>query len=138
LSSFLQIFFVFVFMTTLVFADEFRDVKKISLKKDVQKKILVKYDAYERLLTFRWTLYANGGLVVFRSYDKIVGQNVLYLGNKNSGFRQLLKSKGADHYRVPYLLVKFKAFNYEKNEAEFELLLSDNKMQVELEELTKR
>jgi len=138
LRVFLQLFVLLIFFSSAIFADTFRDIKKISLKKDEQKKFLVKYDSYERLFKFRWTLYTNDGLVIFRSYDKIVGQNILSLGNKNSSFRVELKARGADYYNVPYMLVKFKEFNYETNEAEFELFLSDRKMQVEIKELKNR
>ena len=138
LRVFLQFFIVLILFSSTIFADAFRDMQKISLKKDEQKKFLVKYDSYERLFKFRWTLYTNEGLIVFRSYDKIVGQNILSLGHKSSSFRVELKARGADYYNVPYMLVKFKEFNYETNEAEFELLLSDKKMQVEIEELKNR
>ncbi len=138
MKSFFQVFLLLALFATTIFADEFREIRKISLKKDEQKKILVKYDSYERVLKFRWTLYVNEGLVVFRSYDRVVGQNILYLGDRSSSFRVELKTRGADYFSVPYILVKFKKFNYEKNEAEFELLLSDKKMQIEMQELQNR
>lgn len=125
------------FFISTIFAGEFRDIKEISLKKDEQKKILVKYDLNERLFKFRWTLYKNGGLVIHRSYDKEVAQNILYLRHKNQSFRLELKSRGADFYNVPYVLVKFKEFDYEKKEAKFKLMLSDEKMQIELHDLKK-
>ena len=46
-----------------------------------------------------------------------------------------LKPRGADFYNVPYLLVKFKKFDYEKNEASFEVFLSDTKNKIMLEYL---
>ncbi|MDY0117739.1 MAG: hypothetical protein RBR59_09195 [Sulfurimonadaceae bacterium] len=103
---------------------------EISLKKDEYKKILVKYGRTEKLFKMRWTLYHNGGLVVLRSYDQIVAQNVLSLQHKNQSFRVELKPRGANILNVPYFLVKFKAFDFEKNEALFELYLSDKQMVV--------
>ena len=135
MKAVLQVFITLILLINFSFANEYRDMKKISLKKDEQKKILVKYDSYERLFKFRWTLYKNGGLVIFRSYDRKVAQNILYLNGKNQSFRVELKARGADFYQVPYILVKFKEFDYEKNEAKFELFLSDKKMQIELQEL---
>ncbi|OIP53206.1 MAG: hypothetical protein AUK54_09605 [Helicobacteraceae bacterium CG2_30_36_10] len=119
-----------LFFSTLLFANEFRDIKLIKLKKDEQKKILVKYDEKGKLFKFRWTLYKNGGLVIFRSYDRVVAQNILYLRNKNRSFMFNLKPKGARFYNVPYVLVKFKEFNYETGEALFELFLSDKNKQI--------
>lgn len=135
MRNFLQVFTLLLFSFSFIFANDFREIKKISLKKDEQKKILVKYNDKKRLFKFRWTLYKNGGLVVFRSYDKIVAQNVLYLRHKNQSFRFNLKTKGTDFYNVPYMLVKFKEFDSNTNEAKFELMLSDTKMQIELEDL---
>ena len=109
-------------------ANQYADNMQISLQKDEQKKILVKYGATEKLFTMRWTLYHNGGLVLLRSYDKVVAQNVLYLQHKNQSFRVPLKPSGASVSNVPYLLVQFKAFDFEKEEALFELFLSDKEM----------
>jgi len=135
LSLFIKILILVLFVSISVFANDFRDIKKISLKKDEQTKILVKYDSIEKLFKFRWTLYANGGLVIHRSYDKIVAQNILFLRHKNQSFRLELKPRGADFYNVPYVLIKFKKFDYEKNEANFELFLSDEKSQIDLQYL---
>lgn len=124
-----------MFNSSWLVANQFADIKVIKLKKDEQKKILVKYDTKEKLFKFSWTLYVNSGLVIFRSYDKIVSQNILYLRNKNQSFKFDLKPKGADFYNVPYMLVKFKEFNYETDEAVFELFLSDKNMQISLKYL---
>lgn len=126
-----------LFSFSFIFANNFTQIKEISLKKDEPKKILVKYADKEKLLEFRWTLYVNGGLVIFRSYDRIVAQNVLYLREKNQSFRVELKPMGEDSYNVAYVLVRFKEFDSEKGEAIFELLLSDRKKQILLEELKK-
>ncbi len=135
MKIFLQVLTILFFSFGFIFANDFREIEKMSLKKDEQKKILVKYNDKKKLFKFRWTLYKNGGLVIFRSYDKIVAQNVLYLRHQNQSFRFDLKTKGADSYNVPYILVKFKEFDHETNEADFELMLSDKKMQIELEYL---
>jgi len=135
LKVILQVFFLLTLSFSVVYADEFRDITTISLKKDEQKKILVKYDDITKLFKFRWTLYKNEGLVIHRSYDRIVAQNILYLRHKNQSFRLELRPRGADYYNVPYMLVKFKEFKYETNEAVFELLLSDRSMDISLKHL---
>lgn len=137
LKKILQVFIVFALFANTIFADQFREKWKISLKKDEQKKFLVKYGSYEKLFKFRWTLYTNDGLVVFRSYNRHVGQNILYATTKNSSFRVELKTRGANHYNVAYMLVTFKEFDYEKNEAKFEIFLSDRNMEIKIEELKK-
>ena len=120
---------------SFIFASDYREIKEISLKKDEQKKILVKYANKEKLFNFRWTLYKNGGLVIFKSYDKIVAQNVLYLRHENQSFRVELMPSGTNYGNLAYLLVKFKEFKQESKEAVFEIFLFDKKEQVLLEDL---
>jgi len=134
---FLRLFLLLTLIYSVTFANDLKLIKKINLKKDEVKEILVKYASSKRIFKFRWTLYQNGGLVVHRSYDKYVAQNVLYLRHQNQSFRLMLKSRGVDAYNVPYLLVKFKAFDLKKREAEFELFLSDDKNQINLKYLKK-
>ena len=133
---FLQVFLFLSLSFSVVFANDFRDIATITLKKDEQKKILVKYGEVSKLFKFSWTLYKNEGLIIHRSYDQIVAQNILYLRHKNQSFRLELKPRGAGYSIVPYLLVKFKEFNYEKREAVFELFLSDKSMKIELKHLS--
>ena len=110
-------------------------MKKISLKKDEQTKVLVKYDNFTRIFKMRWTLYVNGALVLFRSYGNEVAQNTLYLNHTNQSFRVPLKPKGTDMHSVAYLLVRFKDFDYKNNRAIFEIFLSDEKSQIQMEYL---
>ncbi len=132
MQSILQFLLVLFLCNTALFADDLQYVKKISLKKDEQKKILVKYDNKTRLFKFRWTLYVNGGLIILRSYDKTVAQNILYLNYKNQSFRVELKTRGDDFHNVPYILIKFKKFDFKKDSAKFSLYLSDDKDQIRL------
>lgn len=132
----IHIFITIVLLLSSSWAIEFRDMQKISLQKDEQTKILVKYKNNIRLFKFRWTLYVNEGLVVLRSYDTEVSQNILYLNSRNQSFKVYLKSKSAENYEVPYYLVKFQEFDYEKNRAEFELYLWDKHSEIEIEYLT--
>ena len=135
MHNFLKVFLLLFVISCGLFSNDFKDVHQISLKKDEQTKILVKYNAQERLLKFRWTLFNNGGLVIHRSYDRAISQNILYLNHKNQSFRVELKPRGADFYNVPYMLVKFKEFDYAKKEALLEIFLSDERNQLELKYL---
>jgi len=135
LKSILQIFVLFFFYFNNLEAVDFAQMKDITLKKDQMKKILVVYSNKEKVLKFRWTLFINNGLVIFRSYDRIVAQNILYQRYKNRSFRVELKTRGMDMYNVPYVLIRFKEFKYDTNEAVLELLLSDASKAVQLKYL---
>ncbi|MFA5454923.1 MAG: hypothetical protein WC272_06360 [Sulfurimonas sp.] len=137
MRTFLRLIAILSLGFSFIFASDYREIKEIVLKKDEQKKILVKYADKEKLFQLRWTLYKNGGLVLFRSYDKIVAQHVLYLRHENQSFRVELMPKGADYSSAAYVLVKFKEFKQESKEAVFEMILFDSKGQVVLEDFKK-
>ncbi len=123
---------LFFLLNSVAFANDFREDFEIILKKDEQKKILVKYEKREKIFAFRWTLYANNGVVVLHSYDKFVAQNVLYLNHKNQSIRIVLRDDEKSFYNSPYFLLKFSEFDVKKNEVKFELYLYDSTMQIEL------
>jgi len=118
-----------------MYAKEYRESVKIKLKKDENKKILVKYDVYQKVFKFRWTLFTNDNLVVFQSYDRAVSQKMLSSSFRRQSYRVELKTRGANHYAVPYILVKFKEYDYETGEVTFELFLSDEREEVSLKYL---
>lgn len=135
MKTIIKFFLFLVLIINTTYANEYKDSVIFRLKKDEHKKILVKYDKSEKMFHFRWTLYTNGGLVIFRSYDRIVAQNVLYLRHKNQSFRVELMGRGASNYAVPYILMKFEKFDFQTQEAVFQLFLSDSGSQVSLDYL---
>ena len=130
MKRFLQFVAVLLFFNSAVYASNFAFSKEIALKKDEQKKILVKYAGIEKLFTFRWTLYINDGLVIHRRYDRIVAQNILYLNGKNQSVKVHLVTKGMRYYEAPYMLLKFKKFDVQKNKAVFQLFLYDKEKEI--------
>ena len=135
MKLFLQVFIILALYVSAVLGEEYRDVTTISLKKDEQKKILVKYGDITKLFKFSWTLYKNNGLVIHRSYDRIISQNILYLRERNRFFRLELKPRGSGHFNPASMLVKFKEFKYETEEAVFELFLFDKDMKISITHL---
>ena len=133
--KYLRVLFLLASFVVLLSANTYRDIVKVSLKKDETKRVLIKYGKIQKLFQFRWTLYVNDGLVILKSYDDIVSQNILYLNHKNQSFRTELLSRGANNYKTPYMLVKFLEFDYEKNKAKFELFLSDDEIRVRVKYL---
>ena len=113
-----------MFFSTSIALD-YKQTKYMVLKKDEEKKILVNYNNLTKLFKFRWTLFKNGGLVIHKSYDEVISQNILYTRYKNNFFKLELKTKGADYHNVPFILMKFKEFNFKTNRAVMELFLYD-------------
>ena len=138
MKIFLRIVLILSIFFSMSIALDYKQTKRIEIKKDEEIKILVNYTGFSKLFKFRWTLFKNGGLVIHRSYDKVISQNILYTRHKNNYIKQKLKSKGANNYEAPYFLIKFKEFDYEKNKAIIELFLYDRDGIINLEYLDKK
>ncbi|WOE71161.1 hypothetical protein RZR97_06165 [Hydrogenimonas thermophila] len=98
------------------------------MKKDqIQHVEIVERTGQTHKLAFRWTLYINGGLVMHVSYDKHKFQPLLYLTYHRNTFRFDLFPKPKDALykplETPYALLVFKAYDEEKKEAWFDLLM---------------
>ena len=129
-----KVLFLIVLSVGVGVADEFKSVTTLKLKKDEYKTYMVRYDRFEKPFYFRWTLYVNGGLVVQRSYDRFPAQNILKLGYRNNSFKLYLKPKDSK-LKVPYIMVKFVEFDSTNELAIFKLFISDEKEEVQIEEL---
>lgn len=116
-------------------SNEYVYTQTIELGKDQEKKLLVHYGDRKKLFKFRWTLYVNGGLVLLRSYDRFVAQNMLFLKPNRTTVRVDLKSSVSAYGNVPYMLIKFVEYDFEKKKVIFKLFLSDRKSEIRLEHL---
>ncbi len=114
------------------------EMKTFNVAKDEMIKIMVKSEGQERLLTWRWTLYTDKALIVHESFDRFVGQHVLYAGYTNQSFRkQLLPALKSERDAV-YAIVVFKKFDEGAKKAQFDLLLFDKEKRVVLDYLTEK
>lgn len=118
-------------------AEDWKLDRIVKLKKDKIEKILVKSKGYEKLLTFRWTLYHNKWLVFFVSLDGFIQQHLLSLNSNNQSIRLNLLTKGRTRLLPPMMLIKFKKFDFIKKRAHFELLMRDKDEKIELKFLNK-
>ena len=132
---FLKSFLILCIALHVSFAEGWKTRKSISLKKDILERLLIKSEGSQRLLEFRWTLYANDNLIILRNFDDIVTQHVLKLNHINQSFRIELLSPTAYKIKVPYILIKFTDFDYEKNESQFDIFLQDEEEEIQLEYL---
>jgi len=132
--------FIFLLIGTFALAQAagWRETKSFILKKDELVKILVKSEGQERLLNFRWTLYTDKGLVVHESFDRIVGQHILYAGYTNQSFRKVLLPAKRSQKDVPYVTVVFKKFDEGNATAQMDLFLFDKESRIVLDYLTKK
>jgi len=127
-----RVFLWFFFVTTSLFAELppgwWTHYLSFVLKKDqIQNVKIIERTGGIHRLSFRWTLYINGGLVMHMAYDKRRYQPLLYLSYQRNAFKFDLFPKPRDAiYRpieTPYALLVFKAFDEKKKEAWFDLLV---------------
>ena len=137
MRRFFYLILLLSFLDVSIYAQEYRLQETIVLKKDKTEKFLVKYGEIEKVFQFNWTLYINDGLVVKRSYDRFVAQNVLYLNHINQSIRVELKPQSVGFRSLPYIILKFVKFDAKTKEATFELYLFDKKEQIDFKSLTK-
>jgi len=133
-------FFIFLLVGvfTLLDAAAWRETKSFTLKKDELVKVLVKSEGQERVLNFRWTLYTDKGLVVHESFDRFVGQHILYAGHANQSFRKRLLPPKRSQKDIPFVVVVFKKFDEANATAQMDLFLIDKEKRIVLDYLTKK
>jgi hypothetical protein len=119
-------------------AAAWRESKSFTLKKDELVKILIKSEGQERILNFRWTLYTDKGLVVHESFDRFVGQHILFATHANQSFRKRLLPPKRSQKDVPYVIVVFKKFDEANATAQMDLFLIDKENRIVLDYLTKK
>jgi hypothetical protein len=115
-----------------------RELKTFNVAKDEMIKIMVKSEGQERLLSWRWTLYTDKALIVHESFDRFVGQHVLYAGYSNQSFRKQLLPAVKSERDAVYVIVVFKKFDEGAKKAQFDLLVFDKEKRIVLDYLTEK
>ena len=85
-----------------------------------------------KTLTFRWTLFHNRALVTLTKYDRFPYQHLLYREYRKDGMKIPLTEEKAADRMAPYVYIRFKDFDEEKQEGSFILYLYDPKGSVKL------
>jgi hypothetical protein len=81
-------------------AIEWDYTKEVSLLKDQYQTVLVQEEAELRVLKFRWTLFAGGGLVMHLSYNGRNSQFILYKQYKKKQLQDRTFTKIVSLYEV--------------------------------------
>lgn len=134
----IKAFLLFVFLVFSLQGAPWREMKSFTLKKDETVRLVIKTTTpkKERIFLWRWTLYADKALVVHESFDRFVGQHILYLG-LNDSFRKPLLPALKSERDVPYALVVFKKFDDKNQTALFDFLLIDREKRILVDYLEK-
>ena len=116
---------LFLMFVSLLEAAEWSYSKEIRLSKDQYQTVLVKEEAMLRVLKFRWTLFAGGGLVMHLNFNERASQFILYKHYKKNTYRVRLLPKSSAYRRVPYLYLVFNKFDHKMKQAHFDILIDD-------------
>jgi hypothetical protein len=114
-------------------AIEWDYTKEVSLLKDQYQTVLVQEEAELRVLKFRWTLFAGGGLVMHLNYNGRASQFILYKQYKKNSYKIELLPKLSAYKMAPVLYLQFKMFDYKTKKAYFDILIDDSQKRALIE-----
>ncbi|WP_457592215.1 hypothetical protein [Hydrogenimonas sp.] len=127
--TFFAVFFVLLLTPLFGAGDGWDHYATFSLEKDQKQTIEIHEGKRIHRLTFRWTLYKNGGLVMHVNYDKHSYQPLLYARYRLDSYKIDLFPKADDasrqNFETPYALIAFKAFDGKKRRAALDLMIKD-------------
>lgn len=104
----------------------------VELKKDEILQIeLTPKQGKQKILTYRWTLHKDGGLVVILRYDGFVKQFVLYPNYQVDKFKVFLYPE-TETYMKPFFLLKFLDFDRRKNIAKLQNFIHAAGMKINI------
>ncbi|MDR0664999.1 MAG: hypothetical protein LBF86_05705 [Helicobacteraceae bacterium] len=95
--------------------------ESFSLKKDE----FAVFEVNENILTFRWSLFHNNGLVSLIKYDHFPYQTILYDDYKLNAIKIPVKTSPDATPPRPYIMIVFEGFDLDRNVSNMRLYLSD-------------
>ncbi len=130
-----KIVWIFLFLFVEAYALQWKYQYRFILKKDQVAKVKISYRDKKVFLRdsefdFRWTLYKNGALVTFSSYQKVKAQHILYDKYRLNSFEVELVPRGILPSNRIYLLVVFDSFDKKNKTATIDMLIKDDNLKI--------
>lgn len=123
----IRLFFIF-FVSCLLNAEL---IEEIELSKDELKVINLLVENTQKVLTLRWTLYKDNGLVLHIKYDNFPHQVVLYKASLNS-YKVILENLANNINENPNIIIYFINFDMKTNKAMFRYYLNKFNSNIEI------
>ena len=130
-----KIVWIFLFLFVEANALQWKYQYQFILKKDQVAKVKISYRDKKVSLRdgefdFRWTLYKNGALVTFSSYQKVKAQHILYDKYRLNSFEvELVPRRILPSNRI-YLLVVFESFDKKNKTATIDMFIKDDNLKI--------
>jgi len=128
-----KILVLILFVSSIVQAIEWDFTKEVVLSKDQYQTVLVREEQELRVLKFRWTLFAGGGLVMHLSYNGRNSQFILYKQYKKNSYKIDILPKLSAYKMAPVLYLQFKKFDHKTKKAYFDILIDDSQKRALIE-----
>ncbi len=138
-----RIFFLLFFLfCNLTFAKEksFWDfLHSFNLKKDKIASVFINESDKDKsgkslyVLKFRWTLYANGNLILLSDYMNYPNQYVLRKQRSLDRIRVKLLADANDYNGKTYALIVFSGFDKNKDEATLDVYIKDEAKRIRVD-----
>ncbi len=130
-----KIVWIFLFCFLELNAAKWKYQYQFILKKDQIAKVKISYRDKKVFLRdgefdFRWTLYKNGALTTFSSYQKVKSQHILYEGYRLNSFEVELVPRGTNQLDRIYLLVVFESFDKKNKTATVDMFIKDDNVKT--------
>ena len=130
-----KIVWIFLFLFVEANALQWKYQYQFILKKDQVAKVKISYRDKKVSLRdgefdFRWTLYKNGALVTFSSYQKLKAQHILYDKYRLNSFEVELVPRGILPSNRIYLLVVFESFDKKNKTATIDMFIKDDNLKI--------
>ena len=128
-----KILVLILFVSSIVQAIEWDFTKEVVLSKDQYQTVLVREEQELRVLKFRWTLFAGGGLVMHLSYNGRNSQFILYKQYKKNSYKIDILPGLSAYEMAPVLYLQFKKFDHKTKKAYFDILIDDSQKRALIE-----
>ena len=92
---------------------------------ELRKDQFASWEMDDRILSIRWSLFHNRGLVTHIKYDHFPIQNILYENYKRNSMQVRLKTHRQVRPPEPYVRIIFERFDAEEKVAHLRLYLFD-------------
>lgn len=130
-----KIVWIFLFLFVEAHAIKWKYQYQFVLKKDQVAKVKISYRdkkvfLRDGIFSFRWTLYKNGALTTFSSYQKVKAQHILYGRYGLNSFEVELVPRGILPSNRIYLLVVFESFDKKKKSAVIDMFIKDDNVKI--------
>ncbi|MDR1451142.1 MAG: hypothetical protein LBI57_02230 [Helicobacteraceae bacterium] len=84
------------------------------------------FEIDDNILTFKWSLFHNNGLVSLIKYDHFPYQTILYDDYKLNSIKIPIKTNKTAISENPYIMIVFDGFDSDRNISNMRLYLSDS------------